>query len=922
MSDTTVGGPKSDNNGSKKNNIPKGNGSGNGSLENVQNLSLKKEMETSYLSYAMSVIVSRALPDVRDGLKPVHRRILYAMDQSGYHYNRPYHKSARIVGEVMGKYHPHGDSAIYESMVRMAQEFSLRLPLIDGQGNFGSMDGDPPAAMRYTEARLKKVSDKLLDDLDKETVNFIENYDGSTYEPSVLPSKVPNLLVNGASGIAVGMATNIPPHNLGEVIDGCLSYIDNKDIEIEELSKIIKGPDFPTGGIIKGKSGILSAFKTGRGSIIIEAKVDIEEKTKDKKKSIIITEVPYTVNKSKLVEKIAEVSKEKIVEDIVDIRDESNRKGVRIVVDLKKGSNPDFILANLYKHTPLRTSFGVNALALKDGNSPEVMDLKKMISLFVAFREEVVRKRTIYELEKARSRVHALTGLMIAVNNLDAVIKLVRNSKNPGDAKIALLKKEWPAKDLIEFIKVVDDPKYKLKKAGKYNLSPLQADAILDLRLQKLTGLEREKIFDEAKELGKKINDFLNLLKKKELLVKVIKDELLEVKENFADPRRTAIGSESTDVDEEDLIESEDMVITVTHRGYIKRVPLKTYRAQRRGGKGRKGMDTREEDFVNQVFIANTRSSLLFFSTKGKVYQMKVYKLPEFAPNARGKPMIGILPLLKDENITAVLPLPSDKNLWNDLNIMFSTANGSVRRNALSDFVKIQSSGKIAMKLSSDDKLIGVHTCNEKTDDVFLSTREGKCLRFFIQDVRKFSGRNSVGVRGIRLSKNDKVISMYILKHAKFSTNERDDYLKIVNAIRRKELRRSMPFSKLSKGTNLKEDKFIEMEKIEEYILSVADNGYGKRSSAYEYRITRRGGKGIANMSVSKKTGKVISSFPINEKDDVMLVAGTGKLIRSPVNKIRIAGRTTQGVTLFKVESGEKVLSAASIKDLNISTEV
>ena len=920
MSDTTLGSSNS-NNGSNKKGPPVDKDSGNGNFGNVVNLSLKKEMETSYLSYAMSVIVSRALPDARDGLKPVHRRILYSMQQSGFHYNKPYHKSARIVGDVMGKYHPHGDSAIYESMVRMAQEFSLRLPLIDGQGNFGSMDGDAPAAMRYTEARLKKVSEKLLEDLDKETVSFIENYDGSTIEPTVLPSKVPNLLVNGASGIAVGMATNIPPHNLGEVIDGCIAYIDNKEITIEELTKFVKGPDFPTGGIIKGRSGILSAFKTGRGSIVIESKVQIEEKSKDKKKSIIVTEIPYTINKSKLVEKIAEVTKNKIVEDISDIRDESNREGVRIVVEIKKGANPDIILANLFKHTQLRTSFGVNALALKDGTSPEVMDLKKMISIFVSFREEVTRKRFFFELSKARERVHNLTGLMIAVNNLDLVIKLIRNSKNPNDAKISLLKKEWPAKDLISFIKIVDDPRYKLKKAGKYDLSPEQADAILDLRLQKLTGLERDKIVEQAKELGKKINKYLNLLQKKELLVHEIKKELIEIKENFSDERRTIIGTETADIEEEDLVESEDMVITVTHRGYIKRVPLKTYRAQRRGGKGRKAMAMREEDFVNQVFIGNTKSSVLFFSSKGKVYQKKVFKLPEFEPNARGKPMIGIFPLTKDENITAVLPLPNDKTSWENLNIVFSTAKGTVRRNALSDFVKIQSSGKIAMKLSDDDKLIGVHTCEEKENDVFLSTKEGKCLRFPISNVRKFSGRNSVGVRGIKLSKDDTVISMYILKHAKFSIDERNNYLKIANSIRRKELQRSMPFSKLSKGIKIIEEKFVEMENIEEFILSVADNGFGKRSSAYEYRVTSRGGKGIANMAVSKKTGKVVSSFPVNEKDDVMLIAGTGKLIRSPVNKIRIAGRTTQGVTLFKVESSEKVLSAASIKDLNINSE-
>ena len=913
---------KSGGDGSKKTNIPPINSGGNnGNSKNEINHSLKNEMETSYLSYAMSVIVSRALPDARDGLKPVHRRILYSMDQTGYHWNKSYHKSARIVGDVMGKYHPHGDTAIYDSMVRMAQEFSLRLPLIDGQGNFGSMDGDPPAAMRYTEARLEKVSGQLLNDLDKETVDFQENYDGSTLEPSVLPSKIPNLLVNGASGIAVGMATNIPPHNLKEVIDGCLAYIGNKDISIEELATYVKGPDFPTGGTIKGKDGILSAFKTGRGSIVVEAKTNIEERKQDKKKSIVISEIPYAVNKSKLVQRIAEVSKDKIVNDIVDIRDESNRHGVRVVLDIKKGCNPEIALANLYKHTPLRTSFGVNMLALVDGTSPEVMDLKKIISVFIAFREEVVKKRTIFELKKAREKVHVLTGLMIAVNNLDLVIKLIKRSKNPDEAKKLLLQQIWSAKDLIVFIKAVDDPRYKLLKSGKYNLSAEQCDAILDLRLQKLTGLEREKIFEEAKELGKKINEFLNILKKKETLIEIVKNELKEIQENFSDPRRTNIGTEAVDIEDEDLIAAEDMVITVTHRGYIKRVPLKTYRAQKRGGKGRKGMSTREEDFVNQVFIANTRAPVLFFSSKGKVYQMKVFKLPEFAPNARGKPMIGIFPLDKDEIITTVLPLPKDSSIWEKLNIIFATSNGNVRRNALSDFIKIQSSGKIAMKLATNDKLVGVHTCRENTDDIFLSTKEGKCIRFAATDIRMFSGRNSVGVRGIRIKKDNEVISMYILKHAKFTIDERDDYLRISNAIKIKKIKKNSLFNELKINTNLTEDKYHEMENIEQFLLSVTDNGFGKRTSAYEYRVTKRGGQGIANMALKKKTGKVVASFPVAEKDDVMLIAGSGKLIRSPIKAIRIAGRTTQGVTLFKVGEGEKVLSVALIKDLNLSDE-
>ena len=919
MTDTT---DKSSDNGSKKTNGPPiATDENNGNFKNIINHSLKSEMETSYLSYAMSVIVSRALPDARDGLKPVHRRILYSMDQTGYHWNRPYHKSARIVGDVMGKYHPHGDTAIYDSMVRMAQEFSLRLPLIDGQGNFGSMDGDPPAAMRYTEARLEKISEKLLNDLDKETVDFQENYDGSTMEPTVLPSKFPNLLVNGASGIAVGMATNIPPHNLKEVIDGCLAYIANKDISIEELSKYIKGPDFPTGGIIKGRKGILEAFKTGRGSVVVEAKTTIEEKKQDKKKSIVILEIPYAINKSKLVQRIAEVAKDKIVCDISDIRDESNRHGVRVVIEIKKGANPEVILANLYKHTPLRTSFGVNMLALEDGTSPKVMNLKQMISIFISFREEVIKKRTIFELKKARERVHTLTGLMIAVNNLDSVIKLIRNSKSPNEAKKLLLKETWKAKDLISFIKIVDDPRYKLLGSGKYNLSAVQCDAILDLRLQKLTGLEREKIVEEAKELGKKINEYLNTLKKKEKLIEIVKNELVDIQENYSDSRRTSIGSEAVDIEDEDLVAAEDMVITVSHRGYIKRVPVKTYRAQRRGGKGRQGMSTREEDFVNQVFIANTRTPVLFFSSKGKVYQMKVFKLPEFAPNARGKPMIGIFPLDKDENITTVLPLPKDTNIWEELNIVFATSKGSVRRNALSDFIKIQSSGKIAMKLSVDDRLVGVHTCSEKTDDIFLSTREGKCIRFAATDIRKFSGRNSVGVRGIRIKKDDEVISMYILKHAKFTINERDDYLRISNAIRRKEIKRNLPFDKLKGNTRLDENKYKEMENTEEFILSVTENGFGKISSAYEYKITRRGGQGIANMALKKKIRKVVASFPVEEKDDIMLIAGSGKLIRSPVKNIRIAGRTTQGVTLFKVEKDAKVLSVATIKDLNLTDE-
>jgi DNA gyrase subunit A len=892
----------------------------------VTPVTIEEEMKRSYLDYAMSVIVSRALPDVRDGLKPVHRRILYAMNESGFDWNRGYRKSARVVGEVMGKYHPHGDTAIYDSMVRMAQDFSMRLELIDGQGNFGSMDGDPPAAMRYTEARLAKAAATLLTDIDKDTVEFQPNYDDTAQEPTVLPAMFPNLLVNGGAGIAVGMATNIPTHNLGEVIDACCLYIDNPEVSLEELMTAVPGPDFPTGGIVLGKAGLREAYRTGRGSIVVRSRATIEEIRKDKT-AIVVTEIPYQVNKARLVERIAEVAQEKLVEGISDLRDESDRDGVRIVIELSRTVNAEVVLNQLYRHTPLQVSFGINMLALNLGR-PEMMGLREIVAAFIAFREEVITRRTRFELRKARERAHILVGLALAVVNLDPVIKLIREAPDPGVARQQLMGTPWPVKDIGPLIELINEPG-RVVVDGTYRLSEEQAKAILDLRLHRLTGLERGKIAEDLKELVREIGGYLDILASKEKLYAIMRGELVKIKDEFADKRRTELAEGEVETDIEDLIQPEDMVVTVTHAGYIKRVPLSTYRAQRRGGRGRAGMATREEDFLSQVFVANTHTPMLFFSSRGMVYQLKVFRLPLGTPQARGKAMINVLPLEEGETITTLMPLPADESKWHSMHVMFATSSGNVRRNSLSDFLNIKANGKIAMKLEDPgEKLIAVAVCGED-QDVLLSARSGKCIRFPVGDVRVFSGRTSTGVRGVKLDSNDEVISMSMLRHTDYEPAERAAYLRMAKAKRIAEdgVGEAEPEGASAEpavaeegdeavpAITLSEDKFAEMAAREEFILTATAKGFGKRSSAYEYRVAGRGGKGIANIEVTKKNGEVVASFPIREADQLMLVTNTGQLIRIPVDDIRIAGRKTVGVTLFKIADEERVMSVTRLGD-------
>ncbi len=871
-------------------------------------VTIEEEMRRSYLDYAMSVIVARALPDVRDGLKPVHRRILFSMREANNEWNRAYRKSARTVGDVMGKYHPHGDTAIYDAMVRMAQEFSMRLPLIDGQGNFGSMDGDPPAAMRYTEARLAKAANALLDDIDKDTVDYQANYDDTAREPTVLPARFPNLLVNGAGGIAVGMATNIPTHNLGEVVSACIAYIDDPDITIDEMMRHIPGPDFPTGGLILGRAGIREAYHTGRGSIAMRGRVAIEEIRKDRE-AIVISEIPYQVNKARMIERMAETVREKIIEGISDLRDESDRDGVRVVIELKREAMAEVVLNQLYRFTPLQTSFGVNMLAL-NGGKPMLMNLKEVIAAFVAFREQVVLRRTAFELGRTRERAHVLVGLAIAVANIDAVIALIRRSPDPNAARDELMGRAWPAKDVESLIKLIDEPGRGVAEDGTYRLSEAQARAILDLRLQRLTGLERDKIAEELQELAKSILDFLDILESRTRRLDIMRSELTEVKAEFATPRRTTLEELEFEHDVEGLIQQEDMVVTVTHGGYIKRVPLAAYRAQRRGGKGRAGMATREEDFVSRLFVADTHRPVLFFSTRGMVYKTKVYKLPEGTPQARGKALVNLLPLQGGEKISTVLPLPADEASWATTDILFATAGGDVRRNKLSDFVNVKASGKIAMKLAEGDRLIGVSTCTE-AEDVLLATRRGRCIRFPVSDVRVFSSHTSTGVRGIRLGKDDEVISLGILHHMYADTAEREAFLRAAAVQRRAGDEPAV------EGTEPVEPpaRFEELKAEEEFILAVTANGYGKRSSAYEYRITGRGGQGIANIERSERNGDVVAAFPVADRDQIMLVTDGGQLIRCPVHDIRIAGRKTQGVVLFKVAEGERVASVAHLAE-------
>jgi DNA gyrase subunit A len=887
-----------------------------GGPSDIRPISITEEMKKSYLDYAMSVIVMRALPDARDGLKPVHRRILFSMHENGYEWNKPYRKSARVVGDVIGKYHPHGDQSVYDALVRMAQDFSMRLPLIDGQGNFGSVDGDAPAAMRYTEVRLQRVTNALVDDLDKDTVDFQPNYDGSENEPVVLPAKFPNLLVNGAGGIAVGMATNIPPHNLGEVIDACVALIDNPGLSIEDLIGIIPGPDFPTGGIILGRQGIRTAYHLGRGSIVMRGKVEFET-LRGEREAIVVSEIPYQVNKAQMVERIGELVREKKIEGVAALRDESDRDGYRVVVELRRDAVPDVVLNQLYRFTSLQTSFGANMVAL-DAGRPQVMNLKDLLTCFIAFREQVIYRRTRHLLNKARDRAHILVGLAIAVANIDEVIKLIRAAKDANEAREELMKRDWPARDVATMVTLIDDPRHSVSPEGTTKLSAEQAKAILDLRLQRLTALGRDEIKAELDKLAAEIADYLDILRSRARIQAIAKDELAAIKAEFATPRRTVILDQEGEMEDEDLIQREEMVVTVSHAGYVKRVPLSTYRAQKRGGKGRAGMQTREEDFVTRLFVASTHTPVLFFSSRGQVYKEKVWRLPLAAPQARGKAMINILPLEQGENITTIMPLPEDEKSWDKLDVMFATTRGTVRRNKLSDFADVRRSGIIAMKLDEGDSIVGVQICTDK-DDVLLTTAAGQCIRFAVDDVRVFQGRTSMGVRGIALGDGDTVISLDILRHVEANSDERIAYLKRANAVRRGgngDIEENGVEGEEGDGAiELGQARYAELSAAEQFVLTISEKGYGKRTSSYEYRTTGRGGKGIVAMAITERNGRLVASFPVEESDQIMLVTDGGQLIRCPVDGIRIAGRSTQGVIIFSTAEGERVASVERLSE-------
>ena len=870
----------------------------------LETITIEQEMENSYLDYAMSVIVSRALPDVRDGLKPVHRRILYSAYENGYEFNKPYKKSARIVGDVMGKYHPHGDSAIYDALVRMAQWFSMRVPLIDGQGNFGSMDGDGAAAMRYTEARMAKVANSLLADIDKETVAFQPNYDESESEPIVLPARFPNLLVNGAAGIAVGMATNIPPHNLGEVIDAVCAVIDNPEITATELMEFMPGPDFPTGATILGASGIRQAYETGRGSIVIRSKSHVEEVRKDRP-AIIITEVPFQVNKASMIEKIAEGVQQKRIEGIADIRDESDRDGVRVVIELKRDAVADVVLNQLYRFSPVQVSFGINMLAL-NGGKPEQLPLKEILKAFISFREEVITKRTKFDLGKARDRAHIMVGLVTAVANIDEIVATIRGAASPQAAREALLSREWPAGDIVPYLELIGEEHTAAE--GHYQLSETQVRAILDLRLHRLTALGRDEIGDELSALAEKIREYLEILGSRVRLYDVLRSEILAVREEFATPRQTYIDPTGGGLfEDEDLIAREDMVVTVTHSGYVKRVPLATYRAQNRGGKGRAGMQTKEEDALSNVFVANTHTPLLIFTTVGQVYKLKVWKLPLSTPQGKGRPLNNILPLKEGESLATIMPMPEDEESWGDLFVMFGTALGNVRRNRLSDFVDVRSNGKIAIRFANDqDSLVGVSVCSEG-DDVLLAAKGGRAIRFPVGDVRVFVGRTSTGVRGMRLGENDHVMSLSIINGLDSNTEDRDAYL------------RSAKWKAEPGEMTLDADRQAYFEEKEQFLLTVTANGYGKRSSAHEYRQAGRGGQGIWNTPSAEELratiGPVVAAFPIEEAEELIMITDQGKIIRIEVKDIRIVSRSSKGVRLFSVAEDEHIVSVAHFED-------
>ena len=859
---------------------------------------IEDEMKKSYLDYAMSVIVSRALPDIRDGLKPVHRRILYSMYDGNYDSNKPHRKSARIVGEVMGKFHPHGDSAIYEAMVRLAQDFSMSLPLLDGQGNFGSMDGDPPAAMRYTEIRLGKVADTLLEDIDKNTVNFVDNYDTTLTEPEVLPARYPNLLVNGSGGIAVGMATNIPPHNLGEIVNACILLLDSPNTDDDSLRKIILGPDFPTGGVIIGGNGIRTSFETGRGSVIIRGVTNIENTSKDRA-AIVIKEIPYQINKSRLVEQIADCVRAKKIEGISDLRDESDKDGVRIVIELKRDATPEVVLNQLHKFTSLQTSFGANVLALKNG-MPTQLGSREILETFIDYRIEVIIKRTTFDLLKAKEKEHILLGLAVAIENIDEMIDLIKNSKDTNDAHKKIIEKKWSSKNLANLLRKNADTRLSEIISKFSYLSSDQAKAILELRLQRLTGLEREKVEKDLLEESKKISEYLSILASRDKIKKIIKNELEDIRNKYSVERRTKIIENYEEKNLDDLIEKEDVVLTLTKSGYVKIVPVDTYRSQRRGGKGRAGMTTKDDDFVEKVLTINSHDIVLFFTNKGIVHQIKVYKLPKGSPQSKGRPLVNLIPLSESELTTAMLVLPNKES---EKTLLFVTKFGNVRRNKVSDFINIKANGKRAMKLDNNDKLIQVLLAGEE-NDIILSTSKGKCVRFNVNDIRVFSGRTSMGVRGIKLQKNDRIITASILNSIDINTDEREEFIKYSNSLRRKD----------KKTTDISKDRLNLLISKEEFLLSVTENGYGKRSSSYEYRKTKRGGQGIINIETSERNGGVVASFPVDNEEEVIMVTNRGKLIRLPVKGIRIAGRVTQGVTLLNTEQSEKVVSVTIVK--------
>ncbi len=892
---------------------------------NVTPIAIEAELKRSYLDYAMSVIVSRALPDVRDGLKPVHRRILFSMHENGYDWNKAYRKSARVVGDVIGKYHPHGDQAVYDALVRLAQEFSMRLPLIDGQGNFGSVDGDPPAAMRYTEVRRAKAAHALTEDLEKDTVDFQDNYDASEREPVVMPARFPNLLANGAGGIAVGMATNVPPHNLGEVIDATFAYIEDPSISMEDLTGIVPGPDFPTAALIVGRNAAKAALARGRGSILMRARVDIEEIRKDRE-AIIVTEIPYQVNKARMIEKIADLVRDKRIEGISELRDESDRHGMRVVIELKRDASSNVVLNQLYRFSELQTTFGVNMLAL-NGGRPELMNLKQMIAAFVLFREEVVTKRTRHDLSKARERGHTLVGLALAVANIDEVIALIRAAPDAATAREQLMARAWPARAVEPLVVLIADPRHLIAADGTLHLTEEQAKAILDIRLQRLTQLGINEIAEEVTKLGVSIADYLDILRSRPRVLSIIKEELAEVRREFATPRRSEIIDAEVEVEDEDLIEREDVAVTVTHAGYIKRTPLAEYRVQGRGGKGRAGMATREEDFVTHIFVANTHAPLLFFSSIGMVYRMKVWRLPEARIQGRGKAMVNLLPLQANERITTVLPLPEDESTWDRLQVLFATQSGDVRRNELSDFANIHKTGKIAMKPEPGDAIVGVQLCTEK-DDVLLTTRGGKCIRFAVTDIRVFKGRESTGVRGIKLGTGGEVVSLSLLHHSDASTAEARAYLKQANAARKalgddSEASEEVVEDAEDSGeeATLTTERYAELGAREQFVLAASENGFGKRTSSYEYRVTGRGGSGIVAMGMGKKNIAIIGAFPVEESDDLMLITNLGQTIRLGIGGVSIQGRSAQGVTLFRMDEGERVVSVERIEETGESGE-